>query len=97
MEICEIVGSVLILFLTGCLALMWVIIREYQRQAKMTVQKRCRRYAERTKVEQRKKGAEHFVKLYNANQRIKELEKELAKERLKNSVMVQATGFREVR
>ena len=90
-RIYEIACGALVLVLTGCLGVMWVIIQGYRKQAKMTVQKRCKAYAEKVHAEQRKKGAKHFVQIYEANQRIKELERELAYERNRNKIMVQAT------
>lgn len=94
-RIYEIACGALVLVLTGCLGIMLMIIKGYEKQAKMTVKKRCRAYAEKVKKEQTKKGADHFVKLYEANQRIKELERELATERNRNKIMEQAVdGFR---
>lgn len=94
-RIYEIACGALVLVLTGCLGIMWIIIKGYQKQAKMTVKKRCRAYAEQVKKEQTKKGAEHFVKMYEANKRIRELEAELATERNRNKIMSQAVeGFR---
>ena len=91
----EIACGALILVLTGGMTIMWLVIKAYEKQAKMTVRKRCRAYAEKVKKEQTKKGADHFVKMYEANKRIKELERELATERNRNKVMAQAVeGFR---
>lgn len=94
-RIYEIACGALVLVLTGCLGIMWMIIKGYEKQAKMTVKKRCRAYAEKVKKEQTTKGAEHFVKMYEANKRIRELEAELATERNRNKIMEQAVdGFR---
>lgn len=94
-RIYEIACGALVLVLTGCMGIMWLIIKGYQKQAKMTVKKRCMAYAEQVKKEQTKKGAEHFVKMYEANKRIRELEAELATERNRNKIMSQAVeGFR---
>lgn len=91
----EIACGALVLVLTGGLGIMWVIIKAYEKQAEMTVKKRCREFQEQVKQEQTKKGAETFVKMYEMKQRIKELESELAVERNRNQVMAQAVeGFR---
>lgn len=94
-RIYEIACGALVLVLTGCMGIMWMIIKSYEKQAKRTVKKRCTAYAEKVKKEQTKKGAENFVKMYEANQKIKSLEEELSAERRKNKIMAQTIeGFR---
>ena len=91
----EIACGALVLVLTGGLAIMWVIVKAYEKQANINADKRIKAHESQMRKAMVKKGADHFVKMYEANKRIKELEKELATERNRNKIMSQAVeGFR---
>ena len=91
----EIACGALVLVLTGALGVMLIVIKGYEKQANINAQKRIKAHEDKMRKLMVKKGADHFVKMYEANKRIKELEQELATERNKNKIMSQAVeGFR---
>lgn len=97
-RIYEISCGALVLVLTGCLGIMWLVIKRYEEKANIACQKRIKEETDRIfdawHQSEMKNGKKRFVEMFKAHERIKKLETENADLRKQNDILRQTLGAR---
>lgn len=97
-RIYEISCGALVLVLTGCLGIMWLVIKGYEKQANIDCEKRMKAHRERMQEKVAKESFENgkrkFVELFEAHEMIRTLESENAELRKQNDILRQTLGAR---